>query len=104
MAFLRPLPVDLMWGVGPATHARLARAGIRTIGDLGATPNPMLQRLVGQAAGDKLGSLATNTDPRRIETARRAASVGAQCALGRRQTTPGLPRSTPGYVADRLAG
>jgi DNA polymerase-4 len=104
MAFLRPLPVELMWGVGPATHARLARAGIRTIGDLGDTPNPMLQRVVGQAAGDKLGSLATNTDPRRIETGRRAASVGAQCALGRRQATPGLLRTTLGYVAERVAG
>jgi DNA polymerase-4 len=64
----------------------------------------MLQRLVGQAAGDKLGSLATNTDPRRIETGRRASSVGAQCALGRRRPTPGLLRSTLGYVAERVAG
>jgi DNA polymerase-4 len=102
--FLHPLPVELMWGVGPVTRARLADAGIRTIGDLAATPNPMLRRLLGQAASDKLGSLSTNADPRRVEAARRAASVGAQSALGRRQATPDLLRTTLGYLADRVAG
>lgn len=102
--FLHPLPVDFMWGVGPVTHARLADVGIRTIGDLAATPTPILQRLLGQAAGGTLASLASNSDPRRIETARRAASVGAQSALGRRQATPGLLRSALGYLADRVAG
>jgi DNA polymerase-4 len=102
--FLRPLPVDLMWGVGPVTRARLTSMGIRTIGDLAATPTPFLQRLLGQAAGSTLGALATNIDPRRIETGRRAASVGAQSALGRRAATPSLLRSTLGYLADRVAG
>lgn len=104
MEFLRPLPVELMWGVGPVTHARLADMGIRTIGDLAATPSPILQRLVGQAAGSKLTSLAANSDPRRIETARHAVSMGAQSALGRRQVTPDLLRSALGYLADRVAG
>src|SRR5262249_57717294 len=81
--FLRPLPVELMWGVGPATRARLADMGIRTIGDLAATPTPILRRLVGHAAGSKLTSLAGNSDPRRIETARRAVAIGAQSAPGR---------------------
>ena len=40
--FLNPLPVDLMWGVGPVTRGRLAGAGIRTIGELAATPSPLL--------------------------------------------------------------
>jgi len=104
MEFLHPLPVELMWGVGPATRARLADMGIRTIGDLAATPGPLLQRLLGEAAGSKLTSLAANSDPRRIETGRRAVSMGAQSALGRRQVTPGLLRSALGYLADRVAG
>jgi DNA polymerase IV len=104
LEFLHPLPVDFMWGVGPVTHAQLAGLGIRTIGQLAATPTPILQRLLGQAAGGTLGALATNVDPRRIETARRAASVGAQSALGRRQATPALLRSALGYLADRVAG
>jgi DNA polymerase-4 len=102
-AFLHPLSVDLIWGVGPATHARLASAGIRTIGDLATTPNPFLKLLVGQAAGGKLGALAANLDPRRVETARRAVSVGAQHALGRRPATMDLLRSALGYLADRVA-
>src|SRR5438094_2596859 len=52
--FLHPLPVELLWGVGPATRARLAETGIRTIADLAATPTPALQRLLGDAAGAKL--------------------------------------------------
>lgn len=104
LKFLHPLPVELMWGVGPATRARLAESGIRTIGDLAATSAAILEALLGQAAGHKLGSLAANFDPRHIETARRASSVGAQSALGRRRATPRLLRSTLGYLADRVAG
>jgi DNA polymerase IV len=102
--FLHPLPVDLIWGVGPATHARLAAMGIRTIGDLAATPNPVLRRLLGQAVGQKLGALATNLDPRRVETGRRAVSIGAQHAFGRRQATLEVLRTALGYLADRVAG
>jgi DNA polymerase-4 len=101
--FLDPLPVELMWGVGPATRARLAEKGIRTIGDIGVASVPTLQHLLGQAAGAKLGSLAANFDPRAVEAARRAHSVGAQSALGRRPATPELVRTTLGYLSDRVA-
>src|SRR5438552_7557273 len=101
--FLDPLPVELLWGVGPGTRSRLAATGIRTIGELAATSPRTLQRLLGKAAGHKLGSLAANLDPRRIETGRRARSVGAQSALGRRAATPELLRSALGYLADRVA-
>jgi DNA polymerase-4 len=104
LEFLRPLPVELMWGVGPVTRARLAATGIRTIGELADTPSPILQGLLGQAAGGKLGSLAANVDPRPIETTRRVSSVGAQCALGPRRVTHRLLRSTLSYLADRVAG
>jgi DNA polymerase-4 len=103
-AFLDPLPVELMWGVGPVTRARLAATGIYTIGNLAAVPTPILRGLLGQANGAKLGSLAANADPRRIETGRRASSVGAQSALGREMATPGVLRSVLGYLADRIAG
>ena len=100
--FLDPLPVELLWGVGPVTRARLAATGIRTIGELASMSPPTLQRLLGQAAGAKLGSLAANSDPRQIETSRRAGSVGAQSALGRRVVTEQLLRATLGFLADRV--
>jgi DNA polymerase-4 len=102
--FLHPLPVELIWGVGPAAAARLASAGVRTIGDLAATPNPYLRHLLGSAVGDKLSALASNIDPRQIERDHTASSVGAQAALGLRDATPELVHTTLGYLADRVAG
>jgi DNA polymerase-4 len=104
LRFLHPLPVELLWGVGSVTRARLAAIGIHTIGDLAALRRPVLEDMLGQAAGGKLCELAANFDPRNLETGRRASSVGAQSALGRQQPTPRLLRSTLGYLADRVAG
>jgi len=101
--FLDPLPVGLIWGVGPKTQARLAENGIRTIGELASTPGRSLKHLLGEAAGDKLSSLASNVDPREIETHRRASSVGAQAALGVKPVTHQLLQTTMGYLADRVA-
>jgi DNA polymerase-4 len=101
--FLDPLPVRLLWGVGPVTEAKLADAGIRRIGELATAQPALLRRLLGEAAGSKLGSLAVNADPRHIETGRRASSVGAQSALGRRLATDDVLRVTFGYLADRVA-
>lgn len=102
-AFLDPLPVGLLWGVGPVTRERLAAKGIHTIGALAATSPASLQRLLGHAVGTKLGSLAQNADPRQIQTRRRARSVGAQSALGRRVADDALLRETLGHLADRVA-
>src|SRR5260370_32486538 len=52
--FLRDLPVELMWGVGPVTRARLAKIGVHTIGELAKLPGWSLARIVGRAAGEKL--------------------------------------------------
>jgi DNA polymerase-4 len=103
LRFLHPLPVELMWGVGPVTQARLAERGITTIGELAATPGRSLQNLLGRAVGTKLGSLAWNQDPRSIETTHRAGSVGAQSALGRQEISTDLVRMTLRHLADRVA-
>jgi DNA polymerase IV len=103
-AFLDPLPVELLWGVGLVTRDRLAERGIRTIGQLAAASPAMLQGLLGGAVGSKLSSLAANVDPRRIETRRGVGSVGAQSALGRRPPTSELVRASIGYLSDRVAG
>jgi DNA polymerase IV len=102
--FLDPLPVGLMWGVGPVAEQRLAERGIRTIGDLARTPSRAVEGLLGHAVGAKLAALAVNEDPRRIVTSGRARSVGAQSALGRREPTPELVREALAHLADRVTG
>ena len=103
-SFLEPLPVGLIWGVGPTTERRLHEAGIYTIGQLAKTGSPILADLLGQAAGAKLAALSVNIDERAVETPGRPKSIGAQSALGRRETTSELIRGTLGYLADRVAG
>src|SRR6202165_449596 len=71
LEFLHDLPVEVMWGVGPVTKARLAATGVLTIGQLAAIPGRRLERLLGHALGDKLTALAWNRDPREIKTNRR---------------------------------
>src|SRR6266704_6780646 len=60
LQFLHHLPVELMWGVGPVTKARLTGVGVLTIGQLASTPGRSLERLLGPAASEKLTALAWN--------------------------------------------
>lgn len=101
--FLDPLPVGLMWGVGPVAERRLAERGIHTIGDLARTPGPAVERVLGHAVGQRLSALALNDDPRRVASSPQARSVGAQSALGRRRSSPGLVREVLGHLAERVA-
>lgn len=100
--FLHDLPVDLMWGVGPAVRARLAAIGVHTIGELAATPGTSLEHLLGRAIGEKLVALAGNRDPRKIELNRRSHSVGAQSALGRASADLRRLRPVLVHLADRI--
>jgi len=102
--FLRDLPVELMWGVGPVTRERLAALGVTTIGQMADVPGWSLERLLGRAAGDKLGALARNRDPRPIKTQRHAHSAGAQSALGRKAAKAYVFRPTLRHLADRVGG
>jgi DNA polymerase-4 len=103
LEFLHKLPVALMWGVGPATEARLAKNGITTIGQLAESSPASVERLLGHAAGRKLTALAWNRDPRQIQTRRRAHSAGAQSALGRQPAIEGVFKPTLHHLADRIA-
>ena len=89
LEFLHDLPVELMWGVGPVTKARLAEIGVLTIGQLARTPGWSLEQLLGPAAGEKLAALAWNRDPREIKTHRRARNRPEHS----RRSAGGPPRS-----------
>jgi len=101
--FLHDLPVELMWGVGPVTKARLAAIGVLTIGQLARTSGWSLEPLLGPAASEKLTALAWNRGPREIKTNRRARSAGAQSALGRKPAEEWVIVPTLRHLADRVA-
>jgi DNA polymerase-4 len=100
--FLHRLPVELMWGVGPATKARLEKIGVATIGQLANTPGWSLEHLLGPAAGEKLSALSWNRDPREIKPRRRARSAGAQSAIGKKPAVEATFRPTLLHLADRI--
>jgi DNA polymerase-4 len=76
--FLHPLPVSALWGVGERTGQTLARLGLRTVGDIAATPLATLEQDLGKAAAGHLHALATGRDDRAVESAVREKSVGAE--------------------------
>jgi DNA polymerase-4 len=76
--FLHRLPVSRLWGVGPATLAKLERVGARTVGDVATLPDSALHAAVGKAAGAHLHALANNVDERAVVPERVAKSIGAE--------------------------
>jgi DNA polymerase-4 len=103
LAFLHPLPVEHVWGVGPATARRLRAWNVRTVGQLAALSEATLTGIVGRAAGRQLHALAHNRDFRRVEPGRRRVSIGSQRALGRgRHSRESIDASLVAIV-DRIA-
>jgi DNA polymerase IV len=78
IAFLAPLPVTRLWGVGPATFRKLDRMGVRTIGDVAELPEDALVAALGAALGRHLHQLAHNDDDREVVTDRAVKSIGAE--------------------------
>jgi len=89
LAFLHPLPVERLWGVGKATSAKLRARGITTVAEVAALPEAVLVSMLGPAAGRHLHALAHNRDPRPVQGGRRRRSIGAQSALGRARAIRG---------------
>ena len=88
LAFLHPLPVERLWGVGPVTAGKLRDRGITTVGEVARLGEAALVSMVGQAAGRHLHALAHNRDPRPVDVGRRRRSIGSQRALGRSPRSP----------------
>ncbi len=83
LAYLHPLPVERLWGVGPATLARLQRLGVRTVADLAALPADTLVAALGKASGAHLHALAHGVDPRRVEPDQAPKSIGCEETFSR---------------------
>jgi DNA polymerase-4 len=83
LAFLHPLPVERLWGVGPVTANDLRDRGITTVEQVARLEEAALVAILGRASGRHLHALAHNRDPRPVQLRRRRRSIGAQRALGR---------------------
>jgi DNA polymerase IV len=83
LAFLHPLPVRRLWGVGIKTTEKLHTHGIETVADVAELTESALGEMVGGAMGRQLFALSRNIDRRRVVTHRSCRSVGSQRALGR---------------------
>jgi DNA polymerase-4 len=100
---LHPLAVERIWGVGPATAARLHARGIATVGQAAGLPEAALMAILGPAAGRQLHAIANNRDPRPVRGRRRRRSVGSQSALGRSRRSPAAIDGVLLGLVDRVA-
>jgi DNA polymerase-4 len=103
LEFLHALPVERLWGVGPATAKKLRERSITMVADVARLDEDALVGILGRAVGRHLHALAHNRDPRRVETGRRRRSIGTQRALGRRSRGPDQLDTDLIALVDRLA-
>ena len=106
LAFLHPLPVRRLWGVGAVTADKLRAHGIETVADVAELSESSLASIVGGAMGRQLYALSRNIDRRRVTTGVRRRSVGAQRALGRAGNSMSAAEVDAVVIAliDRIAG
>jgi DNA polymerase-4 len=83
LAFLHPLPVERLWGVGEVTAEKLHNRGVSTVREVALLGEAALVSMLGRAVGRQLHALSHNRDPRRVQVGRRRGSIGSQRALGR---------------------
>jgi DNA polymerase-4 len=102
LAFLHPLPVERLWGVGPVTTQKLHEHAVTTVGQVARVSEDVLVAWLGQASGRHLHALAHNRDPRPVQVGRRRRSIGAQRALGRSGKTPGVLDAAVVELVDRV--
>jgi DNA polymerase IV len=102
LAFLHPLPIERLWGVGEKTAVKLRQRGVYTVGDVAQLAERSLVAIVGPAAGRHLHALAVGRDPRRVVVGQRRHSIGSQHALGSRRRTPAELDAVVVGIIDRV--
>jgi len=103
LAFLHPLPVERLWGVGPVTARKLRERGITTVRQVAFLPESILVSMLGPASGRHLHALAHNLDPRPVRQRRRRRSIGSQRARGRAPWSPASVDADLVTLVDRVA-
>jgi DNA polymerase IV len=103
LAFLHPLPIERLWGVGPVSAGKLHARGITTVAEVARLGEAALVEILGRAAGRHLHALAHNRDPRRVRIGRRRGTMGTQRALGRRARSPAELDAILVALVDRLS-
>ena len=101
-AFLHPLPVGMLWGVGKVTTEKLHGLGVRTVAEVAELGEPALVSLLGPAAGRHLFALSVGRDPRPVQGGQRRRSMGAQRALGSRPRPPAEVDAMLAGLVDRV--
>ncbi len=103
LAFLHPLPVERLWGVGRVTAGKLHERGILTVGQVAQLAEDTLVSMLGLASGRHLHALAHNRDPRPVHVGRRRRSIGSQRALGRSRRSPEAIDTVVVGLVDRVS-
>jgi DNA polymerase-4 len=103
LAFLHPMPVRELWGVGPATARKLSSLGIETVGDLAAQPRRRIEAGVGKAAGSHLHALSRAHDERPVVIDQELKSIGHEETFARDLTTHEGLRPNLMRMADAVA-
>ncbi|HEU4543638.1 MAG TPA: DNA polymerase IV [Jiangellaceae bacterium] len=104
LSVLHPLPVRALPGIGPATAERLARLGVRTVGDLAAVTVEELVGLLGEAHGRSLYRLARAQDDRPVSPERETKSVSIEDTFDQDITDRDLLTALIGRMATKVAG
>ncbi len=103
LGYLHPLPVRALWGVGARTAEQLERLGLRTVGDIAATPLEALVRAVGEATGVKLHELASGIDTRSVVPTSQEKSVGHERTFDVDERSPDVLRRELLHQSNRVA-
>ena len=102
LEFLHPLPVERLWGVGPATAQKLRDRGITHVTDVAAADIDALMAFLGKASARHLHAISNNHDARRVDTGRRRRSIGSQRSFPRRQLQRNESNDVVLEVVDRV--
>ncbi len=102
LAFLHPLPVAVLWGVGERTEEQLTRLGLYTVGDIANVPVATLRRALGQATGTHLHTLAWGIDPRAVTPHEPEKSISAEETFNQDIDDPELIYAKLLHLADEV--